>query len=187
MRVDRYEKFVEKLTTSSNDSPALRMSKQAANKTEEQLTEYKAKKDTLTQLYTATDNKGNFLNDDEDVKRKVIETFGTEDEGKRNPFMQQLVTVLDLERRLKVAEKTESDDTLAAEDLRQQLSQEMDEGRKAQIQERIDKLKDKLADSSVATLSREATEARKAFLAKIGNITKEFKTAVDKIKTLRPK
>ena len=185
-KIDRFRRFVEKLAVNAADSPALRAAKEDSNLTEERLAEYKNKKETLTKLYTDVDAEGKFVNDEKTIKEKVEGLLG-QDENKRNTFLVQWMTVLDIERRLKTEQRKESDDKIAAERLRQDISQEMDEASKSKMQKQLDDLNSRMSNYDVSKLENELETSRKAFLDTMSKRTQEFNNAVNKIKTLRPK
>jgi hypothetical protein len=186
MRIIRYSEFSEKLSLSSTDSPALKMDKQSVNKTEEHINDYKSKKETITSLYTQIGKEGKFLYSDEMIKDKVEEIMGAEDEN-RNPYLQKLITVLDLERKLVGDTKSQSDDKLASEDLRQELSNEKDDARKGEIQKKMDTLNKRLSEYDIINLRKQVEESRKKFFDDMNKLTQDYKTAVNKIKTTKQK
>lgn len=187
MKIVRYSEFSEKLSLSSTDSPALKMDKESVNKTEEQLNQYKSKKGDITLLYTQTDKDGKFLNTDEVIKDKVEEIMGAEDNENRNPYLQKLITVLDLERKLVGDTKSQSDDKLAAADLRQELLDEKDATRKVEIQKKIDTINKRLSGYDIVNLTKQVEESKKRFFEDMNKLTQDYKTAVNTIKTTKQK
>jgi hypothetical protein len=187
MRIIRYSEFSEKLSLSSTDSPALKMDKQFVNKTEEHINDYKSKKETITSLYTQIGKEGKFLYSNEMIKDKVEEMMGAEDDENRNPYLQKLITVLDLERKLIGDTKSQSDDKLASEDLRQELSNEKDDARKVEIQKKMDTLNKRLSEYDIINLTKQVEESKKKFFEDMNKLTQDYKTAVNKIKTTKQK
>lgn len=184
----RFDAFSEALTVGLQDSPATKMAKHAVNQGEKFLADYKKFKDRLTQVYTSTDPKtGKPLFDDETLKAEVEKLLGREDAaktGSRNPYLQELTTVLELERRMKSLEDREGDDKMAEEDLRQQMSDEQDPGRKKDIQTRIDKLKERIgeAGTEVGKIATELATRKKEFETKMSKTLGELKKSIGRIK-----
>lgn len=184
----RFGAFREALTVGMQDSPATKMAKQATNQAEKFLGDYKKFKDRLTQVYTSVDPKtGKPLFDEQTLKIEVEKLLGKEDAtktGNRNPYLQELTTVLELERRMKSLEDREGDDKLAEEDLRQQISDEQDPNTKKQIQERIDKLKERIgeAGSEVQKIATELATRKKEFETKMSKTLGELKKSIGRIK-----
>lgn len=187
-KIMRYDAFAEALNVGLQDSPALKMSKQALNNSEKFLADYKKFKDRLTQVYTSVNPKdGKPQFDDETLKAEVEKILGKEDAiktGNRNPYLQELTTVLELERRLKSLQDKDNDDRLAEEDLRQQMSDEQDPNTKKELQTRVDKLKERDSEtgSEISRITTELNDRKKEFDTKMSKALGEIKKAVARIK-----
>jgi hypothetical protein len=188
MRIVKYIEFSEKINIEPTDSLALKLSKGTVNKTEEEFKDYDSKKEKITSIYTQTGSDGKFLYADNPIgtagslEAKVEEIMGKEN---KNTFLLQLITVLDLERRLISAKRSQTDDKLSMVDLKQELSNEKDDSRKESIQKRIDTIKDRIGNSDAANLEQQVNDSRKKFDEKINQLTKDYQTAVNKINTTK--
>ena len=187
-RIMCFSVFKEALTVGLQDNPAMKMAKQAANQGEKFLGDYKKFKDRLTQVYTSINPKdGKPIFNDEALKAEVERILGKEDPnkiGSRNPYLQELITVLDLERQMKKLEDREGDDKLAEEDLRQQISDEQDPNTKKEIQTRIDKLKERIgeAGTDVNKIATDLATRKKEFETKMTKTLGELKKSIGRIK-----
>lgn len=186
MRIKKYWMFLEDFEMSANDTPATRMSKQAVDSDSDYLNDYKAKKDLLTKLFTEVDVKGEFKTDDVRLKEEIEKILGKEEQKDgpdRNPLLQELTIVLDLQRQLTKVQKTTNEEKSKMEATSDEATQE--EGpRKDELNKRVADLNTKIKDgvSQMTDLSRRAEEAKTNFDKKMADFEKNLKQSIDQIK-----
>ena len=187
--ISNFKKFFEDLSINLTDSPAIKVAKQNYNTDQLNLNEYKAKKDELTKIYTSTNPKdGSLLYDDTSIKAEVDKVLGKEDvnNGKdRNPFLSELLTILDLERRILIMQKSNLDDKLTLDDLKKETE---DGGENDQVTSKIKDINDRMSlnTSSIAKLQSDYTKSKKEFDDKMNNIVKDLQDNIKNI-TSQPK
>jgi hypothetical protein len=185
--LNNYKKFFEDIAVNLSDSPAIKVAKQNYNTTQTNLTEYKAKKDQLTKIYTSTNPKdGGLLYDDKMIKTEVDKILGKTDvnSGKdRNPFLSELVVLLDMQRRIEKMSKSNADDKLTLDDLKQNMSGETNEKTKDDLSNRVKEIDNRISlnTADISKLNSDYTTSKKAFDTKMLKLVKDLQTSVKKI------
>lgn len=185
--INNFKKFFEDIAVNLTDNPAIKIAKQSYNTTQVNLTEYKSKKDQLTKIYTATNPKdGGLLYDDKMLKTEVEKILGKTDinSGKdRNPFLSELVVLLDLQRRIERMQKSNVDDKLTRDDLKQNMDGETNDKTKKDLSNRINEINDRISlnTADISKLNTDYIASKKAFDAKMLKLVKDLQTSVNKI------
>lgn len=186
MRIKRYASFLEDLAVSANDSPAMKMSKQSVKADEKYIADYNAKKDALTRLYTDVDANGEFKNDDVRLKEELEKMLGKEEQSEgadRNPLLQELAIVLDLQRQLATEQRRTNSEKSRLDETTDEAVDE--EGpRKDELNKRAEEMKSKVTDgvAKIADLNKRTQEARMNFDKKMEEFEKQLKKSTDDIK-----
>lgn len=194
-RISGYKKFLEDVAISANDTPVMKMAKQSVNADSDYLKDYKAKKDTITQLFLATvpDVTGSvqFKYDDATLKTELEKHLGKDEQGDkedRNDLLQELTIVLDLQRQLMAIEKQNISDKKRMDEAADEAADE--EGpRKDELNKRVEETKAKVTENTgkIADLQRRITDSKKAFDKKIADFIKDVEKSTDEIKRTPPK
>lgn len=185
--INNFKKFFEDLAVNMTDNPAIKIAKQSYNNTQENLTEYKAKKDQLTKIYTAINPKdGGLLYDDKLIQKEVDKLLGKQEVGSgkdRNPFLSELVVLLDLQRRIERLQKSNLDDKLTLDDLKSDVSGEDNPDSKEQTTNKIDEINDRMSlnTGDISKLNTEYLKSKKAFDVKMTKLVKDLQASVKKI------
>lgn len=190
-RISGYKKFLEDLAISANDTPVAKMAKQAVNSDSDYLKDYKAKKDTITQLFLATNPDGQFKYDDATLKTELEKYLGKEEQGDeedRNDLLQELTIVLDLQRQLMTIEKQNLSDKKRMDEAADEAADEQGP-RKDELNKRVEETKSKVTENTgkIADLQRRITDSKKAFDEKIADFIKDVEKSTDEIKKTPPK
>lgn len=185
--INNFKKFFEDIAVNLTDDPAIKIAKQSYNTTQVNLTEYKSKKDQLSKIYTTTNPKdGSLLYDDKSIQIEVDKVLGKTDtnSGKdRNPFLSELVILLDLQRRIERMKKTNVDDKLMLDDLKQNIIGETNEKTKADLSKRVGEINNRISlnTSDISKLNNEYTTSKKTFDDKMLKMATDLQTSVKKI------
>ena len=184
--LNNFKKFFEDLAVNISDNPAIKIAKQSYNTTQENLTEYKAKKDQLTKIYIAINPEGGLLYDDTLIQKEVDKLLGKKDisSGKdRNPFLSDLVVLLDLQRRIEKLQKSNSDDKLTLDDLKNDVSTEDNPDSKEQTSNKIDEINNRMSlnKADISKLNTEYIKSKKAHDDEMSKLNKDLQASVKKI------
>ena len=190
-KIKRYRTFLEDLQVSPNDSPVARMAKQAINSDSDYLKDYNAKKQKITDLFTAVGPDGKFKFDDETLKIELEKELGKEvdkDGEDRNPLIQELTVVLDLQRQLTKLDRQNTEDKTRMDEAGDEKA--LEEGpRKDELSKRFDKLKAKVGENvaRMSEMSRKISDAKKSFDKKMADFLKNVQESTEEIKKATPK
>ena len=185
--INNFKKFFEDIAVNLTDNPAIKIAKQSYNTIQVNLTEYKAKKDQLTKIYTATNPKdGSLLYDDKILSSEVDKILGKSDinSGKdRNPFLSELVVLLDLQRRIERMQKSNVDDKLTLDDLKQSMDGETNDKTKEDLSKRINEINNRISlnTTDISKLNNEYGASKKTFDDKMLKMAADLQTSVKKI------
>ena len=191
--IKNYKKFLEDLTINLTDDPTTKMEKQDINTNNEHLKEYNTHKDQLTKIYTAKNTTdGSLLYDDATLQMEVEKLLGksnTKTDEDRNPFLQELTTVLNLQRRIEKLQKDNLDDKLTKDDLNQNKNGESDKNALDDISNKIKEIDNRtnLNNTSITKLLTDYNKSKKDFDDKMKDIIKDLKDSETKLKNIPQK
>ena len=186
IKLKNYSKFLEDIAVNANDSTTQKMAKQSVNADEQYIKDYKAKKDTLTKLFTDIDVNGEFKTNDVRLKEEIEKMLGKneqEEGADRNPLLQELTTVLDLQRQVATIQKTTNAEKTRMEEAGDEAVQE--EGpRKDELNKRVSELKAKVTEGTnkIADLTKRSQEAKTNFDKKMAEFEKNLNQSTEQIK-----
>lgn len=186
IKLKNYSKFLEDIAVNANDSTAQKMAKQSVNADAQYIKDYKAKKDTLTKLFTDIDANGEFKTNDVRLKEEIEKILGKneqEEGADRNPLLQELTTVLDLQRQAATIQKTTNAEKTRMEEAGDEAVQE--EGpRKDELNKRVSELKAKVTEGTnkIADLTKQSQEAKTNFDKKMAEFEKNLNQSTEQIK-----
>ena len=190
-RILKYEKFFEDIAISPNDSPVSKMAKQEVNADNDYLEDYKAKKDKLTEIFLSTDANAEFNYDDKMLQVELEKLLGKEEKSAgadRNPLLQELTKVLDLQRQVASLEKKNLSDKKRLDEVGDEQADE--EGpRKEELGKRMSDITANVTENTgkIADLSKKIADSKKAFDTKIAEFMKNVQKSSDDIKNTPPK
>ena len=187
-----YKKFFEDLTINLSDDPTTKMEKQDINTNDEYLKDYNTYKDQLIKIYTAKNTDGSLLYDDTALKTEVEKILGKSDDKTdkdRNPFLQELTTVLNLQRKIETLQKSNLDDKLTKDDLNQDKNAETDKSAIDSITKKIKEIddRDNLNNTSISKLTADYNKSKKDFDDKMNKIIKDLKDSETNLKNITQK
>jgi hypothetical protein len=187
-----YKKFFEDLTINLSDDPTTKMEKQDINTNDEYLKDYNTYKDQLIKIYTAKNTDGSLLYDDTSLKTEVEKILGKSDDKTdkdRNPFLQELTTVLNLQRKIETLQKSNLDDKLTKDDLNQDKNAETDKSAIDSITKKIKEIddRDNLNNTSISKLTADYNKSKKDFDDKMNKIIKDLKDSETNLKNIPQK
>ena len=187
-----YKKFFEDLTINLSDDPTTKMEKQDINTNDEYLKDYNTYKDQLIKIYTAKNTDGSLLYDDTALKTEVEKILGKSDDKTdkdRNPFLQELTTVLNLQRKIETLQKSNLDDKLTKDDLNQDKNAETDKSAIDSITKKIKEIddRDNLNNTSISKLTADYNKSKKDFDDKMNKIIKDLKDSETNLKNIPQK
>ena len=187
-----YKKFFEDLTINLSDDPTTKMEKQDINTNDEYLKDYNTYKDQLIKIYTAKNTYGSLLYDDTALKTEVEKILGKSDDKTdkdRNPFLQELTTVLNLQRKIETLQKSNLDDKLTKDDLNQDKNAETDKSAIDSITKKIKEIddRDNLNNTSISKLTADYNKSKKDFDDKMNKIIKDLKDSETNLKNIPQK
>lgn len=186
IKLKNYSKFLEDIAVNANDSTTQKMAKQSVNADAQYIKDYKAKKDTLTKLFTDIDVNGEFKTNDVRLKEEIEKMLGKneqEEGADRNPLLQELTTVLDLQRQVATIQKTTNAEKTRMEEAGDEAVQE--EGpRKDELNKRVSELKAKVTEGTnkIADLTKRSQEAKTNFDKKMAEFEKNLNQSTEQIK-----
>lgn len=185
--LNNFKKFFEDLAVNMTDNPAIKIAKQTYNITKENIDEFNQKKANLEKIYTAINPKdGSLLYDDTIIQKEVDKLLGKQGVGSgkdRNPFLSELVVLLDLERRIERLQKSNLDDKLTLDDLKSEASGEDNPNSKDQTTNKIKEINDRMSlnTADISKLNTEYLKSKKAFDVKMSKLVKDLQASVKKI------
>ena len=191
--IKNYKKFLEDLSINLTDDPTTKMEKQDINTNNEHLKEYNVHKDQLTKIYTAKNTTdGSLLYDDATLQMEVEKLLGksnTKTDEDRNPFLQELTTVLNLQRKIEKLQKDNLDDKLAKDDLNQNKNGETDTNALGEISNKMKEIdtRTNLNNTSITKLLTDYNKSKKDFDDKMKDIIKDLKDSETKLKNIPQK
>jgi hypothetical protein len=191
--IKNYKKFLEDLTINLTDDPTTKMEKQDINTNNEHLKEYNTHKNQLIKIYTAKNTTdGSLLYDDTALQMEVEKLLGksnTKTDEDRNPFLQELTTVLNLQRKIEKLQKDNLDDKLTKDDLNQNKNGETDTNALGEISNKIKEIdtRTNLNNTSITKLTLDYNKSKKDFDDKMSVIIKDLKDSETKLKNIPQK
>jgi hypothetical protein len=174
------------LQVGAYDDAATREEKEKTNNTEKELSVFKKNKSRIENLFLSKDSKTGDPLYSEDMISKEIDTILGKDG--RNLFIDELISVLGMERKMMSIQKRMSDGNLRMDDLKRQMSV-ADENSKKDIQDRI---KNAEKDSNnleqeLSTLSIDFKKRQEEFRIKMATELDKMKKSVTRLNNTKAK